>query len=594
MKEIRFTRVAVIGEDSDLTEKVCRHFQRPSYYLPLFEAPAPRMAKWGMYRNDYVRICNAVRFSEPDYILLVGCDKARLSMIQSHLGDVSKKRVIEVSQYSDQQLSMLPGYRATIEFPKTEDIRENDVSDRDVIVVEESSPMTILLARNLAVAENAVLLTIPSVEDADIELITDLHRDWFSNTDSLQRQNASEAIKRFLQARISFLCNARPKTLTFITRGIPYGLLPFRCPTTHLFSFPLLGVSIISGMLKSIRQYLQCPLVYLCDPATVGNSEFESLQKTFGESGYILRTTYGSAATVHSTRYISQHVPLDFIFYATHCGEVRGRRVWTTFISQSGSKHEVVYDRVHGFGPSPNNDLIEVMEMMHWVSIDGVLWSDHEGKRRINAGRIIEEYIEAKRKNETSDGKVNVVRTEDAGVVRESNALAMHDSIFFPALNNVGGYKSPFVFNNSCSSWHQFSMAFSYAGGCAYVGTGCDVANSMARQVAEQFGKHIVKGRSSGYALWKAQERFISDLGYTPYLMHGYIFIRFTARGTVESNWRKVRDAIIDQIRRAREHYVTSTQDEVRRNLVEIISSLEEELNLINRLNKSSHKAIEQ
>jgi hypothetical protein len=56
------------------------------------------------------------------------------------------------------------------------------------------------------------------------------------------------------------------------------------------------------------------------------------------------------------------------------------------------------------------------------------------------------------------------------------------------------------------------------------VGTSVDVLDSVAKAVASRFGQEVSKGRPVGYALFRAQKTFVSQLDYTPYLMHGYLF----------------------------------------------------------------------
>ena len=132
----------------------------------------------------------------------------------------------------------------------------------------------------------------------------------------------------------STLSDAR--SISFITRGVPYGVLPFRCPSTHYFSFPLLGLSVLSGMLKS-QAHVRCPIVVLIDPNTVGQSEFETLRKTFGAAGYHLRLAYGGGATIQNTTYLSQFLPSHFIFFSTHCGEPDGHQIVERFPDRYGN-----------------------------------------------------------------------------------------------------------------------------------------------------------------------------------------------------------------------------------------------------------------
>ena len=100
------------------------------------------------------------------------------------------------------------------------------------------------------------------------------------------------------------------RPISFITRGVPYGLLPFGRPTTHYFPFSSLGRNVCAGMLKCLSR-VRCPVVILFDPNKVGQSEFEVLHATFGVAGYHLRLAYGDRATVTHARYLTQCLPSE-------------------------------------------------------------------------------------------------------------------------------------------------------------------------------------------------------------------------------------------------------------------------------------------
>jgi hypothetical protein len=100
----------------------------------------------------------------------------------------------------------------------------------------------------------------------------------------------------------------------------------------------------------------------------------------------------------------------------------------------------------------------------------------------------------------------------------------MHDFAYCPMPQVVGGYMHPVVFNNTCSSWREFASRYGCSGASVYVGTSLDVLDSLARKVAVSFARAVAIGKTVGYAIFRAQKEFIPQLGYTPYLMHGYLF----------------------------------------------------------------------
>jgi len=313
------------------------------------------------------------------------------------------------------------------------------------------------------------------------------------------------------------------RSVSFITRGIPYGVMPFRCPTTHYFAFPLLGLSVLTGMLKC-QAHVRCPVVILFDPNTVGKSEFESLRNTFGTAGYHLRLAYGGGATIRNATYLCQYLPCDFIFFSTHCGELDGQRILERFPDRQGNFHEILYDRALSICPSPGSELFEVVVLYIPIAMDGVNWADDAGKTRINAGELMEDFVQHTRANKEISSKREILSNQESKKIKGFEALAMSDGNYFPIPQMVGGSHYPVVFNNACLSWRSLSTNFGCGGASVYVGTATDVLNPVAVRVAESFVKAIASGKSVGTALFGSQKSFIEQFGYTPYLMHGYVY----------------------------------------------------------------------
>ena len=510
MNPVRLSPVAVVSDDADSAETVCRHFRRPGTYLAAFEAPPPRMEKWGMFDTDYIRIANAISFLQPRAVLVHIADGRRLEQLMAHLQPEHREMSVDLVAQGIDILSGVRGYR---EEGLSRGHFELDQPRGHVIAIEQDDPFAMTIGANLACAEGGCLHILPPSSSGEAEAFWDAQHAWMNSADALIRDQSLTFLLGQLADKLGPLAEADASSISFITRGIGYGLHPFNCPCTHFLSFPLLGVSVLAGMLKTSERSLRCPVAYFCDPGECGESEFESLRQAYGESGYVLRATLGKDATVRNARHLSQHVPLDWIYFATHCGEVSGRRITHRFTASDGGEHIVVYDNAAGFSPNPRTGLIEVMEGMHWVSIDGVDWGDAAGKQAINAGHLIEEYIEARRLWSHEEQMAAVVKTEDAGIVRGSEALKMSDSNYMPAFHNIGGYMSPVVFNNACSSWRRFTVAFTYGGASVYIGASCDLPNPLAVGAAEAFGRRVARGGAIGPALHRAQSPFTGDLG---------------------------------------------------------------------------------
>lgn len=579
MHPVRLSRIAVVSDDADRAETVCQHFRRAGTYLAAFEAPPPRMEKWGMFDTDYIRIANAISFLQPSVILLHITDERRLAQLMNQLQPHHRDMAIDLASRGMDVLKDVAGYRAE-NLSWCDFIREEPVGD--VVAVEQGAPFAATIGANLASAEGGCLYVLPPSSFGEADDFWDTQHTWMNSPEAITRDDALRCMLNQLSEKMGLLAEAHASSISFITQGIGYGLYPLKCPCTHFLSFPLLGVSVLAGMLKTAEPSLRCPVAYICDPQECGETEFESLRRAYGEAGYVLRATLGKSATVRSARHLSQHLPLDWVFFATHCGEVSGRRITESFSTPGGRQHTVVYDNAVGFSPNPRTGLIEVIQGMHWVSIDGVDWGDASGKREVGAGKLLEEYIEMRRRWSYDEKMAAVVKTEDAGIVRGSEALKMHDSNYMPAFHNIGGYMSPVVFSNACSSWPRFAVAFTYAGASVYIGAGCDLPNALAVGVAETFARRAARGGAIGPALSRAQARFSADLGYAPYLMHGYLFTALKAPGQRLQNVVDFRDQLVRQIDGWKDHLAGCDSDEVRRNVEEILADLKEDLQSVN------------
>jgi hypothetical protein len=82
---------------------------------------------------------------------------------------------------------------------------------------------------------------------------------WANHKGGIERQDARDALFESIKHRLGPLIDSKPEILTFFTNGTPYGVYPFACPTTHFFTYPLVGVSLFSGIAKTITDALRCP-----------------------------------------------------------------------------------------------------------------------------------------------------------------------------------------------------------------------------------------------------------------------------------------------------------------------------------------------
>lgn len=530
------------------------------------------MEEYGVFNNECVSVSNAIRALQSEHIIIVGCHPDIVSELTRR---INSGNVIELNSFSENFISKIPGYKKITDSEKLEKISPQNPPSGHIIAVEDNGDLSLTIARNLAAFTDANIVLIPRATKEEVEEVQEYLRSWISGISSLEREDGKNILFSIIEQRLGKLICHPVESISFITRGIPYGIYPFTCPTTHYFSVPSLGLSIIKGMLKSNYYYLRCPIVYLCDPGEFDESEFKVLSDIFFTRGYTIRRSYGSSALVRDVRFLTQYLPSDFIFYSTHCGELEGRRVKERFITSDGKEHIVCYEAAMGYSPVPNSDLFEVLEFKRWLSLDDVRWSDNEGKNKIGAGEIIKEYIDLSRREK---GKITLLESSAAGIIKGASALKMYESNFLPALTSVGGLKYPIVFNNACSSWREFSERFSWAGASIYIGASVDIPNLIALDVVTKFARAAVNGKAIGYCLYNAQKEFVADLHYTPYLMYGYLFTKCPPTEPRKQNPKIIAKELSGAILKWKEHAEKTEIEEVRKNSIEVAAYLQDEL----------------
>lgn len=526
---MKLSKLAIIAGDVTLAEQVCAHLRKPGIYLPVFEAPLKELEEYGVFENDCIRLANAIRALPVRKVLFLKVESDIVSKLRSFFPWIES---VTVDFFDERRLAIdLPLSKSPIGF------RELQASNSDLagelFAVERNLGIAPVIAGNLAVAHGGKVLELSETSESDLDGLKEYFRLWSRGTYE-ERKGAMETCLSFVRTRLPEpLTRVKTdKPLSFITRGVPYGLYPFDRPTTHYFPFVSLGRNVCAGMLKSLS-IMRNPIVVLFDPNKVGQSEFDCLRERFGSAGYHLRLAYGDNATVTSAIYLTERLPSDFIFFSTHCGEVDGRRILERFPARNGTYHEICYDRIISASPTPEfianpspDGLFQVMFLFLPISMDGVSWNDCQGKERIEAGDLLRDFLEhAQNHKEHSEARQFLSNVESRGI-KGFEGLQMADGFYLPVHEDVGGCHYPVVFNNACCSWRTLAKNYGCSGASVYIGTATDVLNIVATESASSFAKAVTSGKSIGIALFRAQHGFTKQFGYTPYLMHGYFYTK--------------------------------------------------------------------
>lgn len=403
-----------------------------------------------------------------------------------------------------------------LEFTDDVDVENAELNGKDHLVVcEAGKPLSEVIAANYAYALDADFVLIPEVDKDIAEKLTE---DLYSLYDQ-QRQTAPENLAQ-ISNHIRQLCPGvvppQNGSITFFTSHIPYGLAFYEVPSTHLETYPDLGVAVVNGIAAGNTALTGVRCAVLVDPGESQAPEVKSVAKAFAKRKVFVRGYPWKTANVRDITNAVELFPYDFLLFATHCGDAEGFRFTYEFKDSSGRSRRLVVDTAIGVAQTDDLETFKVMEFERFHELDGVSWSDPTKSGKLEIGTAISDFVEQKRAK-----KLKPVQRESIPRVLGSAALKMADHNYIAMPRELADSGAPVIFNNACASWHQLSGRFMFAGARAYIGTLFPVTGVEAAQVAEFFVEHD-EDMTLAEALWHSQNQTYGSSGSRrPYVMTG-------------------------------------------------------------------------
>ena len=523
----------IIGDDARLAAQVSCHLARPGSYLPIVDGP--RMTRPD-HNAETIRRNNAAARVKADSIIFAGLsDDAAAAM----LGHLPSKKVKRVTSPSDVQalsrvgqppktppivwgrdrigIGLLKALRTRTSIEFTSDpspIESVPPKSEHLVVCEEGEELSEVIAANYAFALRAGLCLIPNVDKAKSEAILERFYSLYEER-NISQTEVLERLRNQLRALSGDIQVPQGGSITFITGGLPYGFA-FSGPSTHLFKYPDLGLSIINGLAAEQPHTRGINVAVLVDPETTDAPEIAAATKILPEKSIFVRGYRGPGANVTDITRMVELFPYDLLLIATHCGDAPGFRCKYEFKDSEGHDRTVVVDIAFGVGHADQDDMVHVTEFIYIRSLDGVDWSDEEAKKSLYIGTAVQEFFERIREKPG----LEPVAKEDIPRVLSSAALKMFDNNYIALPRSLAGEGTPIVINNACASWHRLAETFTFGNARAYIGTLFPVSTSEAHDVVVGvLGKHFGKPLPS--ALWSAQNKIYGNNVRRPYLVTG-------------------------------------------------------------------------
>jgi|GEM_PF-1374296 hypothetical protein len=533
-------RALVIGDDAQLLAQISSVLARKNSYLPILDGPRIQRPDADA---EVIRRNNAAARVAPSAIFFAGLTNTTCDEFKSYFpsercflisnvdelrkaqhGQVMRSRKVLTWGKDRIGIGLLNALRTKREIEFTDSNSSEGMISSDsghLVVCEEGDELAQVIAANYAYAIDAGLCLVPFVSEEDAERIREtfygLYDDRENSPTSLLEQLRAE-----LRQRAAAIPEKQYRMITFISKELPWGFAFSEVPSSHLFIYPDLGISLINGIAAEQSNAPGIRVAAVIDPKAVDAPEIELAAKCLAERSVLVRGYRGANATVSEISRMIELLPYDFLLIATHCGDADGWRWTYEFVDSEGIERKLIVDVAIGVSHVPGREKLEVMQFTKFVSLDGVDWADPEKKKKLNVGNAIKDYL-------ARAEQLEPVKRESIGRVRWSAALKMFDNNLILAPRALADNGSPIVLNNACASWHRLAGTFAFCNARAYIGTLFSVSNAEAQDVAMNIlDRHF--GKSLALALWHAQNAVYQDSIRRPYLLVGTHFQRLRTK----------------------------------------------------------------
>lgn len=489
--------------------------------------------------EETVRVNNAVGRAKPETIFLGDVPPETAALLNSVFGP-RRRAMFKPIQTSEEIDQLSSG-------PRTEPLRwgrnhiglgllkalrgrrsivfDDSASPRDavpakaphLVVCEDGSDIAQVIAANYAYALGAGLCLIPQVDET---LRDNILEEFYALYDD--RAASPPDVLGKLKRELLTLCGVLPIPLggavTFVTSGLPFGFGLSACPSTHLFHYPNMGISVLNGFAAEQPNEPGIGFVCLVDPNKEAEAnEIKAAQKLLAPRGAFTRTYCNEGASVRDVGEMMEWFPYDLVLISTHCGDPKGYRWTYEFKDSEGYDRRLVVDIALSVSTTDEPNMLGLTQFLRFVSLDGVDWSDRAAKEKLYVGTAMIDFMDRTR---AKDPELKPIIKETAERVIGAAALKMYDGNLILLPKPLADNGTPIVINNACVSWHRLSETFTFCNARAYIGTLFPVTEFEAEAVLiKLLEKH--HNKLLPHALWSSQREAYADEVRRPYVVTG-------------------------------------------------------------------------
>ena len=256
-------KTVIVSDDARLAAQLSSLLMTPGTYLPVLDGP--RLGRPDQLA-EIVRRNNVIARVQPTEVLLAGLSDEAYEAIHQQLAgtSVQLRRVVTSQDVSDSRGgnrtplvwgAKYIGIGLLCALRQKRMITFSDVPSPDtfvkpkwghLVVCEEGEELSEVIAANYAYALRAGLAIIPKVAREVAESISEAL--YSVDTAGRPRGDALRDIREQIRSLCDTLRLEEVNSITFISREIPFGLGLSEKPSTHLFTYPDLGIAVVNGL----------------------------------------------------------------------------------------------------------------------------------------------------------------------------------------------------------------------------------------------------------------------------------------------------------------------------------------------------------
>lgn len=582
----------VMGDDARLLAQVSSVLAKRNSYLPLIEGPR-------LTRNDakaeVLRRNNAAARLQPNEIIFAGLPASTCNLFMEHFGTKRIRRIERVTEVprpvesgprrrrpitwgaKNIGLGLLRALRtrSLIQFDNSAECPRDPAPTRSghLVVCEDDNELAQVIAANYAFALDAGLCLIPAPPSREAEDILERFYAAYEKPGDTPTSLLRD-LRDLLRSMMGPLPAVTGGSITFIARCIPWGFAFDELPSSHLFSYPDLGISILNGLVAEQPGTAGIRIASIIDPGSVDSREIAVAIDRLTSSGVFSTGLRSRLATVNRVSNLVELFPYDLLLISTHSGDVSGWRWTYDYKDSEGLQRILVIEVAIGVQRVPGQEELKVTEFYRFVSLDGVDWTDPQKKEKLYVGRAITDWAA----QAEAGNKMEPVSRHDVERVRGSMALKMADHNYIPLpISLAASSSSPIIINNACCSWHRLASNFIFGNARAYIGTLFDVIDPVAQTVVERLFTSYWN-KPLAVALWRAQNDATDGSVKRPYVMVGCHFqrLRATSEHNLAHALKELRAVLLDSKKRLENPEELS--DKARRTVSERVEYLEQQI----------------